>query len=150
MQDKLAVLSHLSESLNSVTDTYTKSLAEMQATLRKMNLGIKAWVPLSEVSKSGEPMRNKSIWLELGYAKTREGWGFAVRKVRRERGYYEGELDCPWTDEYIEEDPTPLLKESREVRLEASEQVERLLDELQRRGKELLESVAKANIALSS
>ncbi|HEV2991298.1 MAG TPA: hypothetical protein VG759_22860 [Candidatus Angelobacter sp.] len=145
----LAELSNLAEDLNKETDSYTETLTNLEKNLRKLNLGVEAWVRLEERNRSGNPMRHSSTITELGYAKTSDGWGFAVRDVRVERGYYQGDEDCPWEEHFPEGLPKPLLKSSRELRIEASREIENLLLELQNAAKAALGSVRKAKTVAS-
>src|ERR1700678_2920978 len=92
----LAELSRLAETLNKETDSYTQSLVQLEKKLSKMNLGVGAWVPLKECGTLGTPRRDSSLLTMLGYAKTSDGWSFALKDVRIERGYFEGDESCPW------------------------------------------------------
>ena len=142
---RLQELSHLAKSLNEETDAFTNTLASLEKELKSYNLGVEAWVPLSETSKSGTPTRESSVRVLLGYAKLNEGWGFAIKQVRVERGYYQGDLDCPWESEYEEEEPKPLLKSSRDVRLQSATAIDSLLLEINRQGTKLLKAIRAAD-----
>ena len=142
--NQLAELSRLAETLNKETDTYTDALAQLEKKLRKMNLGVEAWVCLKAVGTKGTPERGTSIDTMLGYAKTPDGWGFAVKDVRVENGLYEGYEDCPWENAYEQGEPKLLLKSSREVRMLAAQRIEYLLSELQTRMTEAIKSLQEA------
>jgi hypothetical protein len=145
MENNLEQLSRLAVTLNQETDSYTKSLAELEKKLLKMNLGIQAWVPLIEVAKSGMPSRDTCIRPMLGYAKTDEGWGFAIQELRIERGFYEGDESCPYENHYEDEPPKPLLKSSRELRIRAAREIEPLLEALKLRAEEVLPMLRQAS-----
>lgn len=142
--NKLAELSRLAATLNQETDTYTKSLGELEKKLTLMNLGVEVWLPLKENSATGTPDRDVSIQTFLGYAKTDEGWGFAVKRMRVEAGFYENDRDCPWQNTYEEEPPKLLLKASRELRIEAAKKIEALLEALTEKAQELVPTLQKA------
>jgi hypothetical protein len=144
MED-LSELARLAETLNEETDSYTDLLSELEKQLRQLNLGIECWVTLLEVAKSGSPNgRETYIRTLLGYAKTDEGWGFATKEVRVERGYYQGDLDCPYENDYDESQPKPLLKSSRQLRLQAAQRLGDLLEALKSTGQSFLSSIQDA------
>lgn len=140
----LAQLSSLAAVLNQETDAYTKSLADLEKKLNRLNLGIEAWVVLTESSKSGTPNRDTTTRTILGYAKTEEGWGFALQEIRVERGYYQNDADCPWENQYEEAPPKLLLKSSRELRMRAAHRIEELLQALIARANDVIPTLQKA------
>lgn len=127
---QLTELSHLAEALNQETDAYSEALSQLEKKLRKMNLGIEAWVTLTQKGVSGSPGRDSSLRTMLGYAKTSDGWGFAVKDIRVESGFYENDESCPYENHYEQGDPKPLLKSSRELRTLAASRMAYLLNEL--------------------
>ena len=69
-------LSTVASDLNSVSDELGKSVGELDSALKKLNLGISVWVPITGGS-SGE---NESYWGDdLGYSKLAGKWGIAIR-----------------------------------------------------------------------
>jgi hypothetical protein len=140
----LSQLASLAAALNQETDSYTQSLAELEKKLNRLNLGIEAWVVLTEAAKSGNPSRDSYEETILGYAKTEEGWGFAIKDKRVERGYYQGDPDCPWENEYDEGPAKLLLKSSRELRIRAAGRIEELLEALTARANEVIPTLKKA------
>lgn len=142
--NRLTELSHLAETLNKETDTYTEALSQLEGKLKKLNLGIETWVNLDETKASGNPLRNTSTVVMLGFAKTSDGWGFAIKDVRVERGFFEGDESCPWENHYDESEPKLLLKCSREQRILASHRVEYLLNSLQDQAKMTIKSLQDA------
>lgn len=143
--DDVSELARLAEALNEETDSFTESLSRLERQLRQLNLGIECWVPMLEVARSGSPAgRETYIRTLLGYAKTEEGWGFAIKEVRVERGYYQADLDCPYENEYDEGQPKPLLKSSRQLRLQAARRLGELLDALKNTGESFLSSIQEA------
>jgi hypothetical protein len=121
-----------------------EALTQLQSKLRKMNLGIDAWVTLSETGVSGTPGRDSAIRKMLGYAKTSDGWGFVVKDVRVESGFYEGDTTAPWQSHYEQDEPKLLLKCSREVRTQAAPRVGDLLNALQAEANEAIKALQQA------
>ena len=143
--NQLAELSNLAQTLNKETDTYREALTQLESKLKKMNLGIETWVTLDETGMSGTPMRGTSMMTMLGFAKTfPDGWGIAVKEVRVERGFYEGDESCPWENHYEEDQPKLLLKSSRELRILASKRIEYLLNEMRDQAKAAIKSLQEA------
>ncbi|SRR6266478_683742 len=140
----LAELSSLAQVLNQETDAYTKSLSELEKTLNGFNLGIEMWVLLTESGVSGTPNRDTYTQTLLGYAKTEEGWGFAVKEKRIERGFFENDTSCPYTNEYEQGAAKLLLKSSRELRIRAAGRIEELLQALVARATQVIPTLKKA------
>lgn len=142
--EQLAQLSSLAAVLNQETDSYTKSLTELEKKLNKLNLGVEAWVVLTQFGPEGYPGRDSYKKILLGYAKTDDGWGFAIQDMRVERGLYHDDPECPWQNDYQEGPPKLLLKSSRELRIKAAERLEELLNFLVERANEVLPTLQKA------
>jgi hypothetical protein len=143
--NQLAELSHLAQTLNRETDTYTEALTQLESKLKKMNLGVEAWVTLDETGVSGTPMRGTYMRTMLGFAKTfPDGWGFAVKELRIEAGLYEGEESQPYENQYDEDQPKLLLKSSRELRIRASQRIGYLLNELRDQAQAAIKSLQEA------
>jgi hypothetical protein len=140
----LAELSSLAQVLNQETDAYTKSLTELEKKLNGFNLGIEAWVVLIESGKAGTPNRDTYSQTLLGYAKTEDGWGFAVKEKHVERGFFEGDPSCPYENEYDDGPAKLLLKSSRELRIRAAGRVEELLQALIARANQVIPTLKKA------
>lgn len=142
--EQLKQLSTLALTINKETDSYTQSLVALEAKLNALGLGIRAWVPLYEQANSGDPSRSSSKRLLFGYGKSDDGWGFLVQEVRVERGYFQGDTDCPWEETYEDEPPKSLLKSSRELRISAAAKLEDLLNVLVTRANDVIPTLQKA------
>jgi hypothetical protein len=140
----LSQLSSLAQVLNQETDSYTKSLTELQKRINGLNLGIETWVVLSESGKAGTPNRDTYRQTLLGYAKTDEGWGFAIQERRIERGFFQDDSNCPYENEYDEGPAKLLLKSSRELRIRAAGRIEDLLQGLIARANDVIPTLKKA------
>jgi hypothetical protein len=67
-------LSRAAVDLNSVSDELAKPIKVWEAALKKLNLGVPAWV---ETSRGGD----EPYWWDrgVGYSKLKDGWGIALR-----------------------------------------------------------------------
>jgi hypothetical protein len=148
--EPLVSLSRLAEKLNQTTDSYTQSMIVVEKQLREMNIGVETWLEISETAKAGSPDRETSLRKLLGYAKLPEGWSLAVKTVRVERGYWQNDPASPWENVYEEDPPKPLLKASRELRIEAAQHVPKLLENLETRVVELIRAVQEADARLQN
>jgi len=113
-------LSTVAADLNAVSDELGKSIAEIDAALKKLNLGITTWVTIQ--GDGVDPSRdNFSYWSrDIGYARVDGKWGISLRKVD---GFYP-EPD----DEEIEE--WRFNDAPRSLRLEAIDKIPELLEKL--------------------
>lgn len=148
--ETLASLSRLAEKLNQTTDSYTRSLIDVEKQLRDMNIGVETWLTISETAKSGSPDRETSSRKMLGYAKLSDGWSLAVKTLRIERGQMPNDRETHWENIYEDESPRPLLKSSREWRIEAAAHVPALLNAIETHATELVLSLEKAEAELQS
>lgn len=146
--ESLSSLSLLAGKLNQTTDIYMQSLTAVESRLREMNLGVETWLEISESIKSGSPECETSLRKLLGYAKLADGWSLAIKTVRVERRCWKNDAASPWENIYEQDPPKPLLKASRDLRIEAAEYVPRLLESLELRVKELIKSVIEADAQL--
>jgi hypothetical protein len=90
-----AQLSTVAADLNAVSDDLGKSVADIDAALKKLNIGISVWVKVR--TWDGDDSRGDlSFWSEdLGFAKINGKWGISLRRV-------EGDYNHP-EDESVEE-----------------------------------------------
>lgn len=67
-------------SLNSLSDTMTAQVARIEAELKKLNLGVSAWVTVREE----QPSMDLKDWNkeELGYVRIGKRWGVALKVTR--------------------------------------------------------------------
>ena len=117
VQSSYHQLSAVATVLNSVSDQLSKPVNEIDALLKKLNLGIVAWVTLREGAELPEHWSE-----ELGYAKIGGKWGIAIRTVVGDYNY----PDQDDIDEWLFNDAP------RALRLSAVERLPELLDTLTR------------------
>jgi hypothetical protein len=110
-------LSAVASDLNFSSDELGKSISDLDSALKKLNLGIPAWVSFRGNSDPNEGW----YWSEdLGYAKVGGAWGIALRTVKGECGDPEGESVETWL---FNDGPRPF-------RLAAIEVIPKLLEKL--------------------
>jgi hypothetical protein len=113
-------LSTVAADLNAVSDELGKSIAEIDAALKKLNLGITTWVTIH--GDDGRVSQGvTSYWSrDIGYAKVEGKWGICLRKVEGDHDY----PDSPKTEEWLFNDAP------RSFRLEAIDKIPELLEKL--------------------
>ncbi len=152
MVDTITELSSLSKKLNKDSNKLNSIISSINESLAKLNLGLEVWLTTPVVSDDWKDYDDTSDrvapWCEatiLGYTRVEDQWQLTVQEATLVK------LDDRYGNEYNEaknsRTPIPLLKASREVRLNAMSLLPMLLDELKRRGEELLQEIAKAEQA---
>jgi DNA anti-recombination protein RmuC len=113
-------LSSIATDLNAVSDALGKAVSDIDEGLKKLNLGITAWVRV-ESSHRASDQDGTYEYDELGYAKINGRWGIALRTRS-------GDDNNP---EYIETDAErPFNEAARASRLRAIENIPELLNKL--------------------
>jgi prefoldin subunit 5 len=113
-------LSSAAEALNVVSDALGKAVSDIDEGLKRLNLGVTAWVCVQEYGGSHEQDLTYTLE-ELGYAKINGKWGIALR-VRS------GDEEHPEYDESVE---IWLFNEAaRALRLKAIKKIPELLTKL--------------------
>jgi len=103
--------------LNTVSDELGKSIEELDAALKKLNLGVTAWVTFARGGdESGEYWSTR----ELGYSKISNRWGIALRTCSGEYSYPERDSEETW----------PFNDAPRWMRIEGINHIPELIDEL--------------------
>src|ERR1035437_10626614 len=88
-------LTTVAADLNAVSDELGISIAEIDASLKKLNLGITTWVTICG-DEGDHLLDDYTFWShDLGYAKVAGKWGISLRTVT-------GDQHCPFPEE-IEE-----------------------------------------------
>jgi hypothetical protein len=124
-------LTAAAETLNQVSDALGKAVSDIDETLRKLNLGITAWV---RISYSGPDYPDDSYYsiAEIGYAKIASKWGVAL-KTRS------GDERFPEEQEGVE---VWLFNEApRSLRLKAIEKIPDLLRKLSQEATEMAKAL---------
>jgi hypothetical protein len=114
--------------LNAASDDLGKPIYACEASLKKLNLGIPAWVELSGADSGGR-------WWDrsLGYTKLKDRWGIALRTREGRHG----------DDGSDEEELWPFNDAPRWMRIEAVTKLPDLLEELLRQAKATTQQIKK-------
>lgn len=119
-----STLENSAKELNSITDSCNKTLQSAQDRLVSLNVGIEYWFddPIHRSDLSGDVGPNDvstEYWKHLGFCKIDGVWVLGVKEVRHASGFYQGDLEYPFTSKYVDNPPVPILNSSRELRLSA-------------------------------
>ena len=141
-------------SLNRASDSANKTLIDAEEKLVALNVGAELWYPKALESTDAEGGINPHETTEyvediLGFARVEGKWCFAVKKVKRVSGFYEGDMNCPYENKYIEAKPSPLLKQSRNIRISAIEILPEFLEQILEHVTQRLEKLNEATEKLS-
>lgn len=121
-------LSTVAADLNAVSDELGKPVADLDAALKKLNLGVSVWTYL----RGGEDPQDGDYWGDdLGYAKIGGKWGVAIRSVHGNVGWPDQERSESW-----------LFNDApRELRLVAIGKIPDLLEKLHQSAVEMTQKV---------
>lgn len=81
--------------LNQVSDELSKPIEDLGEALKKLNLGVTAWVTFAE---DDDTKYGRGSWWarNIGYAKISGKWGIALRTVSGDYSYPDDERDEAW------------------------------------------------------
>ena len=143
----ISELSSLAEQLNSQSNNLNRYIKALNDQLAALNIGLEFWDP-TPIESSGlrydssySPQRKFEEDVYLGYCKLEETWQLAIKTTV---------TDYVWNDDNREEDAVsedeyaPLLKASRDIRLEATERFDSFLANLVEHTKRKLASLQRA------
>ena len=116
VQQSYQQLSVASNILNTASDKLSKSIVELEGSLRRLGLGITSWVAFT-TSHSREQMQYS--FDEVGYAKSGGKWGLHIRTRSGHEGMDEDDVE-QW----------PFNEAPRALRVRAVAKIPNLLDEL--------------------
>ena len=92
VQSSYLQLSSVASELNTISDELGKSIAEIDAALKKLNLGITVWAKISDQNDE-----DLNYFMEqIGYAKVDGKWGIALRTVAGNHQCPEREVTEQW------------------------------------------------------
>jgi hypothetical protein len=147
IESRLASLESTAQSLNKASDSVNALLDRFEKRLVDANIGFEVWLPqpLSRMEGKKDPgAENIALERRFGFARVFGGWRLAVKEVKTRFGFFEGDTNCPWSDEHLEAAPIPLSQAGRDERIMALQFMPALLEALDIRAKEALETIAEA------
>jgi len=159
---QLQNLAKLSQELNTETDSFNKSILDLEKRLADMNIGVSVWrrgvdkyLCRHEEQRDGDPENYRTVsgWI-WGYDKVGDAWRFGVQK-RTDVWCYAPEGDDangkePQFVRCIEKQPpVPLTSAPRAVRIEAPEHIKELLDGIENTMKKLLKRIKQARTEIA-
>jgi len=133
-------LSSSAQSLNTATDELTKLAASFDVALKKLNLGIEAWV---NIATGSDESGNRSYYDQLGYAKIAGKWGLALRQLECDEHSGDEEI----TQEWLFADAPRDLRVSAVSRL--PELIQKLQEQVQLTNEHLSETLQAARTFLA-
>lgn len=122
-----SLLSSFQESareLNAESDVINKTLNTVQERLVYSSAGIPCWFPRPlSTEETTESTRLEQVYIErrLGFAKANGNWCLAVKGIKVRSGYFQGDTNCPYTNESLASEPMPLAQARRDERVKALE-----------------------------
>ena len=144
-------LEKLAKNLNDSSDEVNRALADAETKLVSLNIGLEVWYPHElDGSDATGGVRlyevTEHVSDVLGFARVEGKWCLAVKRIRVATGFYEGDSQCPYTNEYLDRVPQPLLNQSRNLRIKA---LTVLPDFLKHMASHVRETAGKVEVAIS-
>ncbi|GKW34031.1 hypothetical protein PEC730217_28110 [Pectobacterium carotovorum subsp. carotovorum] len=132
-ENLFSALSDSASILNTHSDSCNKIIKDTQDRLVSLNIGLEYWLnnPIFRSDQKGDIGANDNsteIIKRFGFSRLNGNWMLSVKTVRCVSGFYQGEMDCPYTNEYVDKEPEPLLDAPREIRLTALKYLPEFLD----------------------
>ncbi len=121
--------------LNEASDHANRVLTSIEQRLVNLNIGLEVWYPkpLDTTDSEGDlgPHKTSSRVIQVvGLARVDGKWCLAVKPIRVVSGFFQGDMDCPFENQYTDGPPTPLLKHSRALRIAALREMPEFLAQL--------------------
>lgn len=127
VQRSFLELSEVASDLNSVSDELGKYASEIDAALKKLNLGIAVWVSFCDWDENGYDYYMEQI----GYGKIDGKWGIAIRTVTGNHQWPDDDKTESW-----------LFNDApRRMRLASIEKLPEVLSELSRQSAETIKEI---------
>jgi hypothetical protein len=132
--------------LNTVSNSLSATINAAEDRLRESNLGLEIWLvrALAGQSVEGPAGTETSLVHRLGWAKIDGEWGLAVKTVRIERGFFEGDTSAPYMNEDWAGEPTSLSQASRALRIAALDQLPELIERMTEEAEDCISTIEGA------
>jgi len=132
VQTAFRQLSNVATSLNSASDELGKTIAELDAALKQLNLGIGAWVQIA-----GNTDEHGNFWSRrIGYTRIRNQWGIALREESGNENFEEGYQEEAWL----------FNNAPRWLRIEGIDKIPELLEKLIQQADESTKRIRKKTV----
>jgi hypothetical protein len=95
MQKQFQALSSVASSLNAASDELTKVVAVLDESLKKLNVGLHAWVTFGFRSADNQDPEDYDED-QIGYSKVKGIWGIALRHIWGNASADDHEIEGPW------------------------------------------------------
>ena len=124
ISSSLSKFEETARELNAQSDAINEILNTVERRLISSNAGVETWLcrPLRS-EETTESTRSQQVWIErrLGFTKIEGKWCLAIKENRIRSGFFEGDTNCPYTNESLEKEPIRLAQAPRHERVKALE-----------------------------
>jgi len=133
VQKHFQTLSSVASSLNAASDALTKVVSTLDEALKKLNVGVTAWVTFrSRVDPTSDPENYDKD--QIGYCKIRGTWGISLRHIWGNPGWEDFNSDGPW-----------LFNDApRDLRLHSVDKIPELIEALGKEASETAKQVRES------
>lgn len=118
IQTNFKSLSEVASSLNAASNKLTKTVALLDETLKKLNIGLTVWVSFRFRDYENASERHDTD--QIGYCKVNGVWGIALRRIWGDES----------RDEYNEDGPWLFNDASRDLRIHGVDKIPEVVEEL--------------------
>lgn len=143
----ISQLAGIAKELNSESDNLTKEIVSLNEQLAKLNLGLEFWWdhPRNAIADTGLQYDDNELQTQtfdfLGYDKLDDAWQLGIRTTTNTREWDADNQQFEWISSSVY---TPLLKASRDLRLEAASHFDDFLAALKQFAEAQLAKIKKA------
>ena len=133
VQKHFQTLSSVASSLNTASDALTKVVSTLDEALKKLNVGVTAWVTFrNRVDPTSDPENYDED--QIGYCKIRGTWGISLRHIWGNPGWEDFNSDGPW-----------LFNDApRDLRLHSVDKIPELIEELGKQASETAKQIRES------
>jgi hypothetical protein len=129
VESNLKELTGAAQTLNAVSDEFTKQVSTIESTLSRLNLGIRAHVVVHSSTNMDGDATN---YLRLAYGKLSGKWGFIIEQFTDHINW----------DEYTDFESWAFKDAPRELRIDAVDKIPELLEALVKKSGEIAAKMA--------
>lgn len=126
IDELFSLLADSAKSLNSLSDECNQLIENVENYLSSLNIGLDFWykekpVFRSDLTGSADP-NSISTYIEkrLGFCRINGSWVLGIKTVRCESGFFQGDLDMHFENEYFDGEPIYLKGASRDLRINSA------------------------------